>query len=309
LDGGGNSVPRKIKTIHEQLGLKVIDSHSHYLSYATFQSWQVSLKAIQHRIRTRTDMAEVEVPSSDEDFAQRWVRELDRYGIAKIGMMVGPESWKEFANALKRFPDRFYGYANINPLVPNAEEQARYVIRELGFHGYKLYPVQNNFHTYEKEAYRIYQIADELKVPVVHHFGVSIGAGVNLRYCNPLDLQPAARDFPNVKFGIAHLGAGMFRETLLLFYQQDNIYVDTSGSNVWMRYIPYPSNLKSVMKLALDAGGVDRIVFGTDSSMFPRGFRYDILEKQLRVFKKLNLSDEDLQKIFRENILTIMGEK
>jgi predicted TIM-barrel fold metal-dependent hydrolase len=63
------------------------------------------------------------------------------------------------------------------------------------------------------------------------------------------------------------------------------------------------------MERALEAGGPDRIVFGTDSSMFPRGFRYDILEKQLRIFKDLKVSEEDLRKIFSENILGIMGEK
>lgn len=302
-------MPKTEKHLHEQLDLDVVDSHSHFLPYATFQSWQVSSDAVQRRIRTRTDMTNVEIPSQDEDFAQRWINELERYGITRIGMMVGPEAWNEFSEAMKRFPGKFYGYANINPLLPDAEEQARSVIRDLGFHGYKLYPVLHNFHTYEKEAYKIYEIADELDVPVLHHFGISIGAGVNLRYGNPLDLQPAARDFPNVHFGIAHLGAGMFRETLLLFYQQDNIYVDTSGSNVWMRYIPYPSDLKAVMKRALEAGGPERIVFGTDSSMFPRGFRYDILEKQLRIFKELNVSFEDLEKIFSTNIRRIMGEQ
>jgi predicted TIM-barrel fold metal-dependent hydrolase len=295
--------------IHTQLGLDVIDSHSHYLSAATFKSWQVSTDAIQRRIRTRTDMTSVDVPTSNEDFAQKWVTELDMNGISRIGMMVGPENWQEFSEALKRFPDRFYGYANINPLLPDAEEQARYVIRNLGFHGYKLYPVLNGFHTYGKEAYKIYQIADELKVPVLHHFGISIGASVDLRYGNPLDLQPPARDFPDLKFGIAHLGAGMFRETLLLFYQTDNVYVDTSGSNIWMKYIPYPSNLEGVMKLALEAGGPKRIVFGTDSSMFPRGFRYDILEKQLRIFRRLKVEPEDIECIFKKNIQRIMGGK
>jgi predicted TIM-barrel fold metal-dependent hydrolase len=253
-------------------------------------------------------MTSVDVPSPDEDFAQKWVTELDRYGIARIGMMVGPESWDEFADALKRFPNRFYGYANINPLLPEAEEQAQQVIQKLGFHGYKLYPVLHGFHTHSKEAYRIYQIAAELKVPVLHHFGISIGANVDLRYSNPLDLQPAARDFPDVKFGIAHLGAGMFRETLLLFYQTDNVYVDTSGSNIWMRYIPYPSDLEGVLKRALEAGGPKRIVFGTDSSMFPRGFRYDILEKQLKIFQRLNVTKADLKQLFSGNIQRLMGE-
>ncbi|MFW9984009.1 MAG: amidohydrolase family protein [Candidatus Odinarchaeota archaeon] len=300
---------KKSPLFHTKFGMEIIDSHSHYLSAATFKSWQVRTEAIQHRIRTRTDMTSVDVPSPDEDFAQKWVTELDKNSISRIGMMVGPESWNEFTDALKRFPDRFYGYANINPLLPDAEEQARYAIKELGFHGFKLYPVLNGFHTYDKEAYQIYQIADELKVPVLHHFGISIGAGVDLRYGNPLDLQPVARDFPDVKFGIAHLGAGMFRETLLLFYQTDNVYVDTSGSNVWMRYIPYPSDLEGVMKRALEAGGPKRIVFGTDSSMFPRGFRYDILEKQLSIFQRLKVSSEDLEHIFCKNIRKIMGNK
>ncbi|MFW9830355.1 MAG: amidohydrolase family protein [Candidatus Thorarchaeota archaeon] len=296
----------KTKYFHETLGLNVIDSHSHYISFATFQSLQVSTKAIQRRIRTRTDMTEVDVPRQGEDFAKRWVAELDRYGIERIGMMVGPESWEEFSDAIRRFPNRFYGYANINPLLPDAEEQARFVIRKLGFHGYKLYPVVNNFYTYDEEAYKIYRIAEELKVPVLHHFGVSIGANVDLRYGNPLNLQPAARDFPEVKFGIAHLGAGMFRETLLLFYQTDNVYVDTSGSNIWMHYIPYPSDLEGIIERTLKAGGPKRIVFGTDSSMFPRGFRYDILESQLRIFKRLKVSEEDIERIFAGNIREIM---
>ncbi len=300
---------KKSSPLHRQMGLEIIDSHSHYLSAATFESWRVRTEAIQHRIRTRTDMISVDVPSPNEDFVQKWVKELDKNSISRIGMMVGPESWNEFRDALKRFPDRFYGYANINPLLPDAEEQAQRVIRELSFHGFKLYPVLNGFHAYGKEAYQIYQIADELKVPVLHHFGISIGAGVDLRYANPLDLQPAARDFPDVKFGIAHLGAGMFRETLLLFYQTDNVYVDTSGSNVWMRYIPYPSDLEGVMKRALEAGGPKRIVFGTDSSMFPRGFRYDILEKQLRIFQRLKVNSEDLEDIFCKNIRRIMGDE
>lgn len=292
---------RKKKWLHKKLGIKVIDSHSHYLSYAIIQAWAVQQSQMERRIRTRTDITSVDLPKPDEDFAQRWVTELDRYGIDRIGMMVGSEGWKEFAEVIQRFPNRFYGYANINPNKPDAEERARHAIRDLGFHGFKLYPVANQFHAYDKAAYKIYHVADELGVPVLSHFGISIGPGVDLRYSNPIDLQPAARDFPDVKFGIAHMGAGMFRETLLLFYQTDNIYVDTSGSNVWMRYIPYPSTLEGVLKRILEAAGPERIVFGTDSSMFPRGFRINILESQLQILKRLKVTQEGLERIFAGN--------
>ncbi|MFX1564191.1 MAG: amidohydrolase family protein, partial [Promethearchaeota archaeon] len=212
----------KKKWLHQKLGLKVIDSHSHYLSYEAIRGWGIQQGQMGKRIQSRTDIKAVDLPKPDEDFAQRWITELDRYGIDRIGMMLGQEVWKEYANAMKRFPNRFYGYANINPKNPKAEELAHHAIHDFGLNGFKLYPVANQFHTYDKAAYKIYQVAYELNVPVLHHFGVSIGHGVDLRYGNPLDLQPAARDFPEVKFGIAHMGAGMFRETLLLFYQTDN---------------------------------------------------------------------------------------
>lgn len=297
-------MPRNAAThrlLHQELGLEVIDSHAHYLPYSVFKSWGIASQAMQHRFQTRTDMTTIEVPKPDEDLSKKWIAELDRYGISRIGMMVASPAWDEFAAAMRRFPKRFYGYANINPLQPDAEEQARHAIRDLGFHAFKLYPVADGFHAYDEAPRRIYRVAQELGVPVLFHFGVSIGRRADLRYGNPLDLQPAARDFPEVRFGIAHIGAGMLRETLLLFYQEDNIYVDTSGSNVWIRYMPYPADLAGVLKRVLEAGGPDRIVFGTDSSMFPRGFRIDILRNQLQILRRLRVPRDDLVQIFAGN--------
>lgn len=289
------------RLLHRELGLEVIDSHSHYLPYSVFKTWGIASQAMQHRFQTRTDMTTIEPPKPDEDLAERWVAELDRYGIARIGMMVASPAWDEFAAAMRRFPKRFYGYANLNPLQPDAEEQARHAIRDLGFHAFKLYPVADGFHAYDEAPRRIYQVAQELGVPVLFHFGVSIGKRADLRYANPLDLQPAARDFPEVQFGIAHIGAGMLRETLLLFYQEDNIYVDTSGSNVWIRYMPYSADLAGVLKRVLEAGSPERVVFGTDSSMFPRGFRIDILKTQLQILQRLKVPRDELARIFAGN--------
>jgi predicted TIM-barrel fold metal-dependent hydrolase len=287
--------------LHQQLGLEVIDSHAHYLPYSVFKTWGTGSQAMQHRLQTRTDMTTIEPPTPEEDLAKRWVAELDRYGIARIGMMVAPPAWDEFAAAMRRFPNRFYGYANVNPLQPDAAAQARHAICDLGFHAFKLYPVVDGFHAYDEAPRRIYEVAQELRVPVLFHFGISIGRRADLRYANPLDLQPAARDFPEVQFGIAHIGAGMLRETLLLFYQEDNIYVDTSGSNVWIRYMPHPADLAGVLKRVLEAGGPSRIVFGTDSSMFPRGFRIEILQTQLQALRRLRVPQSDLTQIFAGN--------
>jgi predicted TIM-barrel fold metal-dependent hydrolase len=294
------------RLLHQELGLEVVDSHAHYLPYSVFKSWGIASQAMQHRFQTRTDMTTIDVPKPDEDLAKRWIAELDRYGISRIGMMVASPAWDEFAAAMRRFPKRFYGYANLNPLQPDVEEQARHAIRDLGFHAFKLYPVADGYHAYDEAPRRIYRVAQDLRVPVLFHFGVSIGRRADLRYGNPLDLQPAARDFPEVRFGIAHIGAGMLRETLLLFYQEDNIYVDTSGSNVWIRYMPYPADLAGVLKRVLEAGGPDRVVFGTDSSMFPRGFRIDILKNQLQILRRLRVPRDDIVQILAGNARSLL---
>ncbi|MFW9933038.1 MAG: amidohydrolase family protein, partial [Candidatus Thorarchaeota archaeon] len=148
---------------------------------------------------------------------------------------------------------------------------------------------------------------------VIAHFGITIGTQANLQYGNPIDLQKPAHDFPDLKFMIAHFGAGFFREMLLLMYQTDNISMDTSGSNAWMKYLPYDLTITKIFEKALKAGGPGRIVFGTDSSFFPRGFRYNILEEQYNAVRAICpqfcYSDDDIDMIFRKNILDLTGFK
>jgi predicted TIM-barrel fold metal-dependent hydrolase len=130
---------------------------------------------------------------------------------------------------------------------------------------------------------------------------------------NPLDIQKPAQDFPDLNFMIAHFGAGFFREVLMLFYQTHNVVVDSSGSNMWMTYLPYDLTITKIYEKAMKAGGSCRIVFGTDSSFFPRGFRHNILEEQYNAVKslcpQLCYTEDDVDLIFRGNILRLTGFK
>jgi len=87
--------------------------------------------------------------------------------------------------------------------------------------------------------------------------------------------------------------------------------MDTSGSNAWMKYLPYEIDLKDVFKKALQAGGPEKVIFGTDSTFFPRGFRFNILEAQYNAVKTLHgnglISEEDVHSIFKGNILRMTG--
>ena len=121
-----------------------------------------------------------------------------------------------------------------------------------------------------------------------------------------MDLQRAARDFPGVHFIVPHFGAGFFQETLLLAAHCPNVFIDTSSANGWTRYMPYPMDLKLVFQRTIEAVGPERIIFGTDSSHFPRGFRREILEEQVAILNALGVSKAHAQLIMGGNLSRLL---
>ncbi len=299
-----------------KVGIPVVDAHSHYFSAGTLRSWMTrgrTVESFTSRTRSRTDMTSIELPEEGADTAGRWVDDLDRHGIEAMGVMVGDEAYDEFLETMNRFPGRFMGYHNIDPKDPDAAGHVAEVAGD-GFKGIKLYPsTWRDLRVYDEQCYPVYEKAGRLGLLVFLHFGITIGGQGDLRGGNPIDLQIPARDFPGVRFVIAHFGAGFFRETLMMQYQADNVWMDSCGSNSWMRYQSHPLDLKTVFRQALVAGGAEKILFGTDSTFFPRGWRINVLEAQHRVLVELSeeedpvVDGEGIRKIFKGNILELIG--
>ena len=79
-----------------------------------------------------------------------------------------------------------------------------------------------------------------------------------------------------------------------------NVYLDTSSSNSWMRYEGL--DLKTVFRRALDVLGPTRLLFGTDSSFFPRGWNFPVFEAQTRALWDLGIDRADAEMIFGTNL-------
>jgi predicted TIM-barrel fold metal-dependent hydrolase len=166
--------------------------------------------------------------------------------------------------------------------------------------------MKRHFHVNDPACFPVYEVCQEKQIPVLIHFGLSISATHDLSYGHPLDLSSPALRFPVVKWVIPHFGTGFFREMLLLAAQYSNIYIDTSSSNAWIRHSPYPLTLKDLFERTYETVGAKRIIFGTDSSFFPRGFRTNILEEQLRVCNELGFKEDEIDDIFCHNIEKIL---
>ena len=141
------------------------------------------------------------------------------------------------------------------------------------------------------------------------HCGVlSVGARAKLglpsrfemRLGNPLHLQSLALAHPHVPIIIPHFGAGLLREALMLADVCPNLYLDTSSSNKWMRYTP-GLTLTDVFRTALDVVGSTRLLFGTDSSFFPRGWQAGILTAQRAALTAAGATDEQIADVVGGN--------
>ena len=122
----------------------------------------------------------------------------------------------------------------------------------------------------------------------------------DIRFGNPLDLHGVALTFPSVNIVIPHFGAGMLREALMVASLCPNVLLDTSSSNSWIRQTP-GLTLAQVFRTALDVVGPERLLFGTDSSFFPRGWNRDICLQQKAALDGLGIAAADQDQIFAGN--------
>jgi predicted TIM-barrel fold metal-dependent hydrolase len=79
------------------------------------------------------------------------------------------------------------------------------------------------------------------------------------------------------------------------------VHLDTSSSNAWMRYHP-GLTLPAVFRQALEVAGPARLLFGTDSSFFPRGWQRGVYESQTAALDALELGDPDRAAILGANL-------
>ena len=84
-----------------------------------------------------------------------------------------------------------------------------------------------------------------------------------------------------------------------------NVYFDTSSSNQWMRY-QETHLICAAFKRTCWMVGASGLLFGTDSSFFPRGWHHAIFEEQSKALYEIGLSAHDAKLIFGHNLLRII---
>jgi hypothetical protein len=292
--------------------LPVQDSHLHFFSHNFYAALARQKKTAA--IEELQPLLGWEIPPPGPAvLAQKWIAELDRHGVeraALIGSMHGDET--SISAAVAYAAHRFYGYFMLDPTQPDALTRMQAAAANPNLHAVCLFPAMHTYSIADPRVVPLLELASDSCLTVFVHCGaLSVGvrnklglpSQFNLRFSNPLHLHPVALHFPKIHFVVPHFGAGLLRETLMLADLCPNVYFDTSSSNRWMRYEGL--DLRTVFQRAIDVAGLERLLFGSDSSFFPRGWHAAIFEQQVKTLYELGLAQPDALKILRSNLESV----
>ena len=286
------------------------DSHCHFFSTQFFNTLS--------RQRGRGDTVAAlcqelqwDDPGAPEALADRWVQELDANHVARAALIASvPGDEASVATAVSRHPARFVGYFMVDPAAEDAVTRVRTAIATLGLRVACLFPAMHRVPLDDPRVDRLVDaVAAQPGTAVFVHCGVlSVGvrkklglpSRFDLSLGDPLAISRLALTHPHMPFIVPHFGAGMLRETMMAADACPNIYVDTSSSNNWIRYAP-GWTLTGVFKTAMSVLGPSRMLFGTDSSFFPRGWQRAIYESQKAAMSEAGIRETDQSLIFGGN--------
>jgi len=294
--------------------IEVADAHLHFFSPAFFKSL-----AEQKGTESVAGLLGWDEPSTPEQLADRWAAEMDRNGVARAMLIASiPNDTVSVGLAIEKYPDRFSAVYMTNPTLASPDIRFENARDEDEVSGVFLFPAMHRYSLHDVKVVSLIQVLAGHPGSVVYvHCGVlSVGfrkklglpSNFDMRFSNPVDLHALAINFPRLNFVIPHFGAGYFREALMVADLCPNVYLDTSSSNGWTRYQPENPDLAAVFRRALDVVGPQRLLFGSDSSWFPRGWVKGVFEDQVRALAQVGVDTHAAHAILGGNLRKLLGK-
>lgn len=198
-------------------------------------------------------------------------------------------------------PDRFIGFASVDPLCEGAGEELEYAFGELGLKGLKLHPSRQHFYPSDERLGKIYDLCEAYHKPVIFHSGLSWEPNTFSRYSRPVEFEELAALRPGLKICLAHFGWPWVQETAMLMLKYPNVYADTGilyFDNAWEFY-------EKVFTRDIPATWIDRslrhqVMFGSNNPRFEQIRMADAITK-------LGFRESTLELIKGQNAVEFLG--
>ena len=246
------------------LGWGIIDAHGHIGSTNTFYTPDPGAAAI------------VEI--------------MDRLGVAMTGISSELAIGSDYARgndltaeAVHRFPGRFFGYVTPNPhYADDVIHELERGYDELGLCAIKLHPETQQYAVTDPMCGPIWEFAAARKAVLLSH------TWADNPYCRPSMFAELAEAYPQLSFLLGHSGATPEgrREAVEVAKAHKNVYLEICLSMLAFSFRP----------LGKGEVGADHVIYGTDASFIDPRFTFGKMayakldDKQRRLIMAENIS-------------------
>jgi predicted TIM-barrel fold metal-dependent hydrolase len=242
---------------------------------------------------------------SDTDFAM--VQTVPLFGLFKDGMAPAAAAYE----LARSDPQRFLFCGGVDPLyqgVKGAKDEMTRQVEEWGAVSFKFYQAQTMSDWWQADdirlAYPLFERAQELGIKLVQfHKGLPLGHQ-RVEALRPNDLQAAAYDFPDLTFGIHHMGDPYIDETISIAARFENIVLILPL--LFNQYFVQPLPMVHRLGKALLNVGEDRLCYGTDAFLWPQVQLYIDLMSSLQFSPEMQ-EDYGYPEITPETRAKILG--
>ena len=255
--------------------IDVVDAHAHI----GFPGNMGLARHCLHEQDAEAMLASMETAGIDKAMISSW-----------IGIHVDGRAGNELvAETVKQYPDRFIGYATLNPNYPDeTEDELERCFEEYGMRGFKPYPPQHQYPLDGPNNAKILEYCDDHHLPILCHHGGNAKTSVTAQ-----QVEKLSERYLNAKFIFGHSGASWdaARRTAAVAKRRNNVFMEITYTNVTFGSIEY----------MVREAGVERVIFGTD---FPMRDPHP----QLGWVAYAKLTEEEKRQILAGNINRILAD-
>lgn len=281
----------------------IIDVHTHPIFYKAISEDKDTLD-----YRKRQFGVFKQSPSPIESTLQ----EMDYNGVTRsillpIDLTTQSGGWIVSNDDVKTIvdlaPDRFIGFASVDPYREDALEELDRAFGELGLKGLKLHPSKQKFYPNDERLKPIYEKCLAYDKPIMFHAGMSWEPDAPSKYSHPLHFEDVAVAYPELRMCLAHFGWPWIKETVMLLLKYPNVFTDTSILHMDNALDFYKQVFKTDMgPLWIERNLNDKVMFGTNGPRFKA-------KRLLPALKAMDFRPKTLQKILGGNAEVFLGER
>lgn len=198
-------------------------------------------------------------------------------------------------------PDRFIGFASVDPFRPDAADILEHALTDLKLSGLKLHPSRQKFYPTDPILYPLYEICLAHNKPIIFHAGISLQPDTPTHFAQPFQFEEIALRYPRLRICLAHFGFPWVAETAALLLKYPNVYTDTG-----LLYFDSAREFyEHVFRQMLGSYWIDRslrhqVLFGSNNPRFEQ-------IRMIEALRKIGWRESTLDLVLGLNALEFLG--